>query len=516
MKKTLYLILAGMALMAGLASCVENKPEEPLDTVELRYRANDKYELDAISPQAFMIVVKSTKPWTVTSAHPDWCIISEEDGEAQPDSLVHAGKGENTNIKVQYYDNTGLDDRTDYIKIASHGFTGKTITVYQKGTAYLRVPEDEQEFMMEKAGGEVSFNIISNQPWSTSLISADSQWLTIAEGTTGEKNGTVKLTAPENNGEMRYASVAVYDRNGEERAIIKITQDGVLLDPEALEIRAGYDQESSSLHVVSNTKWTAKKDSETATWFEIVNPDGHNGDGTLEIKLQKNTGSSSLRAASITISSIAANAGDPTVTRTIMVKQAYPIAPVRVVPDNGELGNWNSDWDNPPVYTKDVGTLFTARCRLNRSTMPFGTYTFRWKDITPDPNAASENAIRVRHWFCFSESCEMKADIRPVDGKVGFEFNAAGDGNKPSLSSYTDVDFTQPVELTYKFDPSGSEHCHVTYLVNGKEAASFNTAEDMLRTVTWGANINMYIGVDKSGSAILEWYEYTAPMDWGD
>ena len=92
----------------------------------------------------------------------------------------------------------------------------------------------------------------------------------------------------------------------------------------------------------------------------------------------------------------------------------------------------------------------------------------------------------------------------------------AGDGNKPSLGSYTDVDWTQPVELTIKFDPSGAEHCHVTYLVNGVEAGSFDTAPDMLRTVTWNAGINMYFGVDVAGSAICEWYEYTAPMNWDE
>lgn len=509
MKKTLYIILAGLALIAGLSAC-EEKPAEPIDTVELRYRANDKYELDAISPQAFTIVVKSTKPWTVQSKHPDWCIISEEEGEAQPEELVHVGKGENTNIKVQYYDNTDLDDRTDQIVIASDGFVGKTVMVYQKGTAFLRVPEDEQALMLDKSGGEVSFSVISNQPWSTKVI--EGEWITIADGATGEKNGTVTLSAPDNTGEMRYGAVAVYDRNGEERAIIRLTQDGVLLDPEALEVRAGYDQESSSLLVSSNTKWTAAKGSSADTWFEILNPDGHDGDGTLNLKFQDNSAGSSLRIGSITISSVSANESDPKVQKTIIVKQAYPIAPERHIVDNAEIGLWKSDWDNAPVYTSGVGALFEARCRLNRSSMPFGTYTFHWKDLT----LGAGEGLRVRHWFCFSEGCELKADIRPADGKIGYEFNAAGDGNKPTVSSFTDLDFSQPVDITYKFDPSGATYCHVTYLVNGVEAGSFDTSESLLRTVTWGADINMYIGADKTGSAVLEWYEYTKPIDWGE
>lgn len=96
--------------------------------------------------------------------------------------------------------------------------------------------------------------------------------------------------------------------------------------------------------------------------------------------------------------------------------------------------------------------------------------------------------------------------------------NAAGDGNKPTLEAYTDVDFTQPVEITYKFDPSGAGYCHVTYLVNGVETNSFDTSETLLRTITWGTGFNIYIGVDNenSGSAVLEWYEYTPPMNWED
>ena len=90
--------------------------------------------------------------------------------------------------------------------------------------------------------------------------------------------------------------------------------------------------------------------------------------------------------------------------------------------------------------------------------------------------------------------------------------------NKPTLEAYTELDFTQPVEITYKFDPSGANYCHVTYLVNGVETNSFDTSESLLRSITWGSNINLYIGVDNenSGSAVLEWYEYTPPMNWED
>lgn len=521
MKKTLYLLMALSALMTGLTACESKEDNTQEDIVELRYRVESEYHLDAVSAKPFTIVVKSSHPWTIRSYHPDWCIIEQEDGEAVDAELVHVGKGESTAVKVQYYDNTSLDDRIDYIEIASDYLVGKKVTVYQKGIAYLRVPEADIEGGLDivKAGGELTIHVNANQKWSAKVLPFEggkTDWLAVSAGETGELDGTVTVSVEENTGEKRYANVAVYDRNGEERAMIKITQDGVQLDPETFEVRISYDQNAATLGVISNAKWTAEADAD-GNWFTIDNPTGHDGDGTLNLTVTDNE-TDGLRTGSITIKTVAANPGDPVAEKVVIVKQSFKIAPVRVVLNNDALGAWKSDWANAPVYTPDVGTLFTAKARLNRS-MDFGTYTFRWKELTADPAAAE--AIRVRHWFCFDESCELKFDLRPVDGKCSFDFNAAGDGNKPSVSGYTNVDWTKPIEITYKFDPSGSEYCHVTYLVkqdgaDAAEAGSFDTSENLLRSVKWGSKINMYIGVDKSGSAILEWYEYTAPMNWDE
>ena len=332
---------------------------------------------------------------------------------------------------------------------------------------------------------------------------------------TGNGNGVATVHAAENSSELRYAEATVFDRHDVAVALIKFTQDGVQLVPLSTEIRAGYDQLASELEVQSNAKWVVTKESENDDWFEILTPTGE-GNGKIQLSFTQND-TEGLRSAVIILKNVVANEGDYAATKEIKVKQAYKIEPVRVLFNNDELGNWSSDWTNAPSYSKDLGgTLFTAKARLHNSSMPFGNYTFHWSAITQNP--ASETTVRVRHWFCFGESAELKADIRPGDGKISYDVNAAGDGNKPTLSAYTDLDFTQPVEITYKFDPSGAGFCHVTYLVNGVETNSFDTSETLLRSITWGSNINLYIGVDNenSGSAVLEWYEYTPPMNWED
>ena len=511
MKKIFILFCCAAALVTGLVTGCQQEIKEPEKIVDLRYRAQDSYDLPATGAKAFTIVVASTEPWTVTSAHPDWCIISEEEGDASDPTLVHDGKAEATTIRVQYYDNTYLDDREDKITIQSDYWVGKVITVRQKGSAFLTVSEEDLEQDVTKAGGDHFIHIKSNQDWSARVTGGD--WVTVTEGATGNGVGTVTVNAAENTSELRYAEVTVFDRHDVATALIKFTQDGVQLVPLSTEIRAGYDQLSGEIEVLSNTKWTVTKESESDDWFQILTPTGE-GDGNIQLSFTQNDGDG-LRTAVIILKNVVAHADDYAAEKPITVKQAYKITPVRVMFNADELGSWTSDWTNVPSYVKDLnGTLFTAKSRLHNSSKPFGNYTFHWSAITQ--NAGAESTVRVRHWFCFEEGAELKADIRPGDGKISYDVNAAGDGNKPSLSAYTDVDFTQPVEITYKFDPSGAEHCHVTYLVNGVVTNSFDTSESLLRSIKWGTTFNIYVGVDNenSGTAVLEWYEYTPPMNW--
>jgi hypothetical protein len=113
--------------------------------------------------------------------------------------------------------------------------------------------------------------------------------------------------------------------------------------------------------------------------------------------------------------------------------------------------------------------------------------------------------------------------VRPASSKISFDFNAPNsiESQKPAVSSeYKEgLDFSKPMDITFKFDPSGSEYCHITYLCNGVEMISFDTSPDTMRTTTWGSEINMYLGVSADGSpgsAVLEWYEYTPPINWDE
>ena len=498
-------VLLPLAMCMGV-SCGQKEDALPGVQVDLRYRVADSYDLPAIGAAPFTIVVTSSDPWTVTSQHPDWCIIDEEDGKASDPAQVRVGKGDKTTIRVQYYNNTGLDDRVDYIEIRSKDWLGKRVTVRQKGIAYLTIPEDEIVMEVTKAGGDVPVHISANQDWSVAVTSGS--WLSVKEGASGNGDGEAIFFAEDNPGEKRYAQAEIYDRHGDVMYVVDFTQDGVQLDPSSFELRAGFDQLSTSLDIIANCSWKAVKDNEADTWYTIEDPE-NSGDGTIHVTLTKNEGTT-LRVGHIIITSTGGGPDDFVATKIITIKQAYEIKPVRVEFNNEEMSLWKSDWTNTPVYTKGVGTLFTSQARLNKGDKPFGTYTFRWSAVSPE--------ARVRHWFCYSDGQEIKYNLVGANKNVVMDFNSssAGVSGKPSgLSSY-DVDITVPHELTIKFDPCGTEYCHVTFLVDGVEIGAFDSGDTVMHMVKWGSSINMYVGVDTGGSAVCEWYEYTEPTNWDE
>ena len=516
MKKLIILFCALAALVTGLCGC-QQKIEEPMKIVDLRYRAQDSYDLAATGAKPFTILVVSTDPWTVTSEHPDWCIISEEEGEASDPDLVHVGKAEATSIRIQYYDNKQLDDRVDKITIQSDYWVGKVITVRQAGSAFLTIPAEELVQDVDKAGGDFVIHIKSNQDWSARVTEGD--WIAVTNGATGSGKGTVTVHAQDNAKEMRYAELTVYNRHNEVAAVVKFTQDGVQLVPLATEIRAGYDQTSCEIEVQSNTQWVAVKNNEVDNWFEILTPSGEK-DGKIRISLTQNEGTS-IRSSQILLRNVVAHEGDFVAEKVITLKQAYHVIPVVHVFDNDELGSWNVESAAPPTFVSGKGMLFQNICTLQNGSMPFGDYTFYWKDIN-----AVNSGVRIRTVFAYSDIEEIKFGVRiNSSGKnvMYLDFNAASSGKSGKPEGYSvpeDLDFSVPHTFGCRFMPiMGSEYCHVGIYLDGALIYEFDTSEKILDEVKWGTKINMYLSVDSGGSgdsAVLEKYEYSAPLNWDE
>ena len=221
--KTIYRALLLLALPATgflLQSCEDEKAEK---WVDLRYRVEDSYVVEASNPEPFSFEVKSTDPWEVFGKY-DWYTLSPSTGEA----------GKIYKVTVTCKENTALDDRTDTIHIKSDYWTGKRFLLTQKGTAYLNVEGVE---MINQEGDAMTFNVLSNQKWSAEVTEGD-VWLSVRgnnEKIEGEQNGQITVEATPNTGEMRTGVVTIYDRHSKVAMEVRCTQDGVLLTPETPE-----------------------------------------------------------------------------------------------------------------------------------------------------------------------------------------------------------------------------------------------------------------------------------------
>lgn len=515
MKKTAYIILALLALVIGLWAC--NSKQEPVNPeaaaeagVDLRYRVNDIYNLTAFNPETITIVVKSTKPWTVRSYHPDWCMISQESGEAVPDSLVHVGKGENTTIKVQYYDNIMLDDRTDYIEIASDGYVGKKVTVNQKGSAYISVPEDEQEILLPKDASEAFFHVLSNQSWSTAITEIDGDWLTIKEGATGEKDGVVTVSAQQNTKEMRYATVTLYDRHSKKVVDIKYTQDGVQLEPADDKMSAEWTACEIALDVAANTKWTVTKKDESDDWFTISTP-SFTGNGTIKLQVQQND-AKTVRNSVIVIKTEADENGF-FVSHEILVRQAYKVEPVRIFFNEAEIGEWsvtsNSTWTAKPSFN-GVGALIPSPTQIYRTDAAAGMHIFHWTNIDPAARVRFWNEITTKAADGTSQYNEIKYNIEAGSTDISISSVLGSLPNKKNATYDASVT-THDVGVGYT---QNGDYCHVSFYLDGNEFYSFDTSETFCSMYTWQASLLLYIGLDHGGSAVCEYYDYTPPFSW--
>ena len=515
MKKLIYIILALPVLAAGLAACDSQKeqaiPEATTGGVDLRYRVNDVYNLTTTNADPITIVVKSTKPWTVRSYHPDWCMISQESGEAVPDSLVHVGKGENTELTVQYYDNTFLDDRTDYIEIASDGFVGKKVVVNQKGCAYINVPDVEKKIFLLKAGEQKSFHVNSNQSWSTAITAIQGDWLTITEGETGEKDGVVTVSAVPNTGEMRYATVTLYDRHNKKAEEVEFTQDGVQLEPAEEDIKAEWDATAATLAVAANTHWTVTKKDPAVDWFSITKS-SFDGDGVISLTLQQNPGNT-IRSSVIILQTDADENGF-FVKREMLVRQAYKVQPQKIVFDEAEIGEWkvtsDETWKGTPTFD-GTGALITSPTQISRVKAAAGTHIFHWTNIAADSRVRFWNEITTKGTDGKSQYNEIKYNIE--DGSTDISISSVlGSLPNKKNTTYNKSVTTHDVGLGYTKLPDG--YCHVSFYLDGEIFYSFDTSEDFCSMYEWEAELLLYIGVDHGGSAVCEWYEYTPPFSW--
>lgn len=297
--------------------CKDNQAEK---WVDLRYRVDDSYLVKAANPEPITFQVKSTETWTVSGKY-DWYTISPATGNP----------GETYDVTIQCQENTNLDDRIDTINIKSDYWTGKTFTLLQKGIAYL---EYENPDIINQSGGSSTFQVAANQKWTAKVTEGDN-WLSITNGTEGENDGVVTVTAVSNSGEVRVGKVTIYDRHSKETHVVECKQNGVQLNPDIPDNGEWFqlyeEAQTLKIHVESNAEWTVtKKDEADEEWYDFDNT-SFTGTGDIVINLTKNTGAN-VRTGNIILST-KAEEGVTQLVKNIKFKQANPRTP-EVIAEN--------------------------------------------------------------------------------------------------------------------------------------------------------------------------------------
>lgn len=458
-------------------SCTD---DEATKIVDLRYRAKDTYNLPAANPQAIKIQVKSSEQWMVYSDHPDWCSISPEQGEA----------GETFDVSIQYKANTELDDRTDTITVKSNYWVGKWITVIQKGTAYLNTENaDDILLSKEEADAEATFKVLANQNW-TAKVTEGEAWLSIKGAASGTNDGTLTVTAISNPSEKRYGTVTLYDRHNVAQQTVKITQDGIQIDPDNNLFHENHEAHNIEINVVSNGKWTVAKDDDMQEWYSFSST-SFSGNGKLIVSLNANNGTA-VRKATFTLSSELIPGVEP-VVRTITIKQAYNGTEHHVF-NNAESTNWKVN--NGTCSFSDEG-FYSKIGRIIRSGMQPGYYSFHIKEMAPD----AQTVI----FFTYG-NIELRWHLNMATGKTNYSTLPWTELAQKSFDK-SNGSYTLGLSLTKAEDGN----MNVAWYLDDKLCATYPGTFG----IEYGTNSTVLIGTNQS-SATFDWWEYTPNYEWGD
>ena len=155
------------------------------------------------------LAVSSNTSWTAGKSA-DWLTVSPASGT------------NNGTLNVAVAANTGTEQRTASVSVATPGLTPRTVGVTQAGAAPV-LSVSPAALNLTVAGAPQTFSVSSNTGWTVSAGSAS--WLTVAPPS-GSGAGTVTVTAAPNTAAFaRHAAIAVTGA-GVQAQNVDVTQAG--------------------------------------------------------------------------------------------------------------------------------------------------------------------------------------------------------------------------------------------------------------------------------------------------
>lgn len=468
-----------------LQSCKND--DEVMKSVDLRYRVEDSYLLEAKNPIPISFKVKSTDLWEVFGKH-DWYSISPNTGDP----------GEIYTVTITCDENTGLDDRTDTISVKSDYWTGKTFVIIQKGTAYLNVEEPNT---IPQTGGQVTFDVLTNQKWAAK-VTEGAKWLSIQGNASGELNGKINVQASLNTGEQRIGIVTIYDRHGNVAREVKCRQGGVILEAEMPANTKWYtvyeEAQQLKIHVESNTEWEVSKQNDKEDDWYTFEKTSFNGSDDLIINIDQHSGIS-VRTGVIVLAT-KVKEGNVPITKIIRFKQA-----------------------NPPVAKEtEVNKTFTGDYKGPGGLMP-GQYNFYVEPLA---------STQLNLFFSWQGNPTLELRFHILNGKTSLSTTPyCNDVNSGIAGTIRNVDTSKPHKLSLvikeavdKLDPTKS-WIYTEWILDDvviAKATSDGIADSNGGKDNWigsfdRANIGgNFLFRASGGNAVVKKYEYIGPPEWGE
>lgn len=478
---TSFLMLLSTLLF--LQSC--NNDNEPTKWVDLRYRVNDSYSVEAQNPTPISFQVRSSDPWEIFGKC-DWYTITPNTGNPE----------ETYTVTITCNENSNLDDRTDTINIKSDYWIGKQFVIMQKGTAYL-VAEEPQ--VIPLTGGQTSFDIQTNQKW-TAEITEGEKWLSVLGDLSGELNGKITIQAPINKGEQRTGIVTIYDRHGKVAQEVPCKQEGVILEPETPSNGKFYtiskEAQQFKIHIESNTEWkVAKQNEEEDDWYTFEET-SFNNSGDLILNVDRH-GGTSVRTGVIVLSTQGEEGIEP-ITKTIRFKQANP----------------------PTAKEFEYDKTFSTWLQYGPAGLMPGEYTFYF-DPLKDTN--------LYFYFSWEKAGEPTLEMRFHIENSTTSLSTTpwcGDIVNVKVKVDTSKEFRLGInvkEAVDKIDPTKS-WIYTEWVLNGEVIAKA-TADGIALdggTDSWIGSYERtetgarFMYKTSGGSARITKYAYAGPTDWGE
>lgn len=491
LNKNIVTSLSAISIMAAAFVGCDDKQAEKW--VDLRYRVEDAYLVEAKDPKPITFQVKSTDKWEVFGKY-DWHTITPNSGEP----------GEAYDVTVQCKENTDLDDRIDTINIKSDYWVGKTFVLTQKGIAYLDfevdygVQEGELQQISE-FGGTATVKVLANQKWTAKVTEGDA-WLSIEGSSEGELDGGVTVSATPNAGEMRTGKVTLYDRHAKPVQVVECVQGGKQLDAQIPEngswFRLYEEAQQLRIHVESNAEWTVRKENEAdETWYDFEKTT-FSGSDDIVVNLTENEGSA-VRTGVIILST-KAEAGATPVVKYVKFKQANP---------------------QIPVVTELNKTLAKDEMFYGPGNLMPGRYNFYF-----NPFAGSD----INLFFIWNGDTELRWHV--LGNKSNLSTRPWNSNAHPDMTP-TPVDASKPNVLSWDIKKYVDEKdptqvwIYTEWILNDEVIAkciSDGFTDGTQSSDTWKVPFSQissggsFLLKAQKGPVTLSKYEYIAPLEWGE